>query len=79
MLKWEEIDPSTKLTPAISCTINFGIINDAGNWFDLPASNNALILALDIDHMKMVLAATIEAIIVVMGKPDVAVRQCSLG
>jgi hypothetical protein len=24
MLKWEEIDPSTKLTPAFSCTINRG-------------------------------------------------------
>ncbi len=35
-------------------------------------------LALDIDHMKMVLAATIEAIFVVMGKPDIAVRQCPL-
>ncbi len=28
--------------------------------------------------MKMVLAATIEAIFVVMGEPDVAVRQCPL-
>jgi hypothetical protein len=35
-------------------------------------------LALDIDHMEMVLAATIEAIFVVMGKPNVAVRQCPL-
>ncbi len=35
-------------------------------------------LALDIDHMKMVLMAMIEAIFVVMGEPDVAVRQCPL-
>jgi hypothetical protein len=28
MLKWEEIDPSAKLTPAFSCTINCGIIED---------------------------------------------------
>jgi hypothetical protein len=35
-------------------------------------------LALDADHMKMVLAATIKAIFIVMGKPDVAVRQCPL-
>jgi hypothetical protein len=35
-------------------------------------------LALDVDHMKMVLAATIEAILVVMGEPDVAVTQCPL-
>jgi hypothetical protein len=33
-------------------------------------------LALDVDHMKMVLAAMIKAIFVVMGKPNVAVRQC---
>ncbi len=39
---------------------------------------DALMLALDIDHMKMVLAAMIEAIFVVMGEPDVAVRQCPL-
>jgi hypothetical protein len=35
-------------------------------------------LALNADHMKMVLAATIEAIVVVMGEPDVMVRQCPL-
>jgi hypothetical protein len=81
MLKWEEIDPSAKLTPTFSCTINRGIMYDAGNWMDLPTLicvNNALMFALDIDHMKMVLAATVEAIFVVMGKPDVAVRQCLL-
>jgi hypothetical protein len=78
MLKWEEIDPSTKLTPAFSCTINRGIMNDARNQIDLPASiyvNNVLMLALNVDDMKMVLAATIEAIYMVMGKLDVAVRQ----
>jgi hypothetical protein len=81
MLKWKEIDTSTKLTPTLSCTINHGIIDDAGNWIDLPACkyvNDALMLALDFDHMKIVLAATIEAIFVVMGKPNVVVRQCPL-
>jgi hypothetical protein len=81
MLKWEEINPSTKLTPTFSCTINPGIIDDAGNQTDLPARiyvNSALMLALDVDHMKMVLAAMIEAIFVVMGKPDIMVRQCPL-
>jgi hypothetical protein len=81
MLKWEEIDPSTELTPAFSCTINRGIMDDAGNRMDLPARiyvNAALMLALDVDHMKMVLADTIKAIFVVMGKLDAAVRQCTL-
>jgi hypothetical protein len=81
MLKWEEIDPSGKLTPTFSITINCGIMDDAGNRIDLPARiyvDNALMLALNADHMKMVLAATIKAIFIVMGDPDVAVRQCPL-
>jgi hypothetical protein len=81
MLKWEEIDPSAELTPAFSCTINHGIMDDARNWIDLPACmyvDDALMLALNADHMKMVLAAMIKAIFIVMGKPDVAVRQCPL-
>jgi hypothetical protein len=81
MLKWEEIDPSAELTPSFSCNINCGIMDDAGNWMDHLARiyvDDALMLALNIDHMKMVLAATIEAIFVVMGKPDVMVRQCPL-
>jgi hypothetical protein len=81
VLKWEEIDPSAELTPAFYCTVNRGIIDDAGNRIDLPAriyAVNALMLALDVDHMNMVLAATIKAIFVVMGKPDIVVRQCPL-
>ncbi len=81
MLKWEEIDPSAELTPAFSCTINCGIMDDDGNRIDLPARihvNNALMLVLYVDHIKMVLAAMIKAIFVVMGEPDVAVRQCPL-
>jgi hypothetical protein len=35
-------------------------------------------LALDVDHMKMVLTAMIEVIFVFMGEPNVAVRQCPL-
>ncbi len=81
MLTWEEIDPSTKLTPSFSCTINHGIMDDAGNRMDLPACiyvDGALMLALDVDHMKMVLAATIEAIFVVIDERDVTARQCPL-
>jgi hypothetical protein len=81
MMKWEEIDPSAKVTPAFSCTINCGIMDDAGNQIDLPARIyvvNALMLALNAYHLKMVLAAMIEAIFIVMGKPDIAVRQCPL-
>jgi hypothetical protein len=79
MLKWEEIDPSAKLTPAFSCTINCGIIDDAGNQIDLPTHiyvNDALMLALDVDHRKLVLASMIKAIFVVVGEPNVVVGQC---
>jgi hypothetical protein len=81
MLKCEEIDPSTELTPAFYRTINRGIMDDAGNQMDLPTRiyvNDALMLALDIDHMKMILAAMIEAIFVVMGELDVVARRCPL-
>jgi hypothetical protein len=81
MLKWEENDPSSQLTPAFSCTINCGILDDAGNWIDLATCiyvNDALMLALDVDHIKIVLTYTIKAIFVIMGEPDVTVRQCPL-
>jgi hypothetical protein len=58
-----------------------GYYNDAGNWIDLSTRiyvDNAIMLALDIDHMKMVLAAQFEAILVVMGEPNITVRQCPL-
>jgi hypothetical protein len=81
MLKWEEIDPSTELTLAFFCTINCGIMDDAENRMDFLARiyvDDTLMLALDVDHMNMVLAATIKAIFVVMGKPDIDARQCPL-
>jgi hypothetical protein len=56
-------------------------MDDAGKRMDLPARiyiNDALMLALDADHMKILLAAMIEAIFIVMGEPDVKVRQCPL-
>ncbi len=81
MLKWEEIDPSAELIPAFSCTINCGIIDNSGNQIDLLACiyvGNALMLALDTDHMKMVFSNMIKAIFIVMGENYVAVRQCPL-
>ncbi len=56
-------------------------MDDAGNRMDLPTHiyvDDALMLALDVDHMNMVLAATIKAIFMVMGKLDVTVRKCPL-
>jgi hypothetical protein len=82
MSKWEEIDPSAKLTPAFSCTIYRGIMDDTRNWIDLPARiyiDNALMLVLYADHMKMVLAATIEAIFIVMGASEVETKTILMG
>ncbi len=65
----------------LSCTINRGIIDISRNQNDLPAHiyvDDALMLALDVDHMKIVLAAMIKAIFVVIGEPNVVVRQCPL-
>jgi hypothetical protein len=81
MLKWEEINPSAELAHAFLCTTNHGIMDDAGNKMDLPARiyvDNTSMLALNAGHIKMVLVATIKAIFLVMGKPDVAGRQCPL-
>ena len=56
-------------------------MDEADNPVDLPARiyiDYAIMLALNIAHMKMVLVAMIEAIFVVMGEPKEYVRQCSL-
>jgi hypothetical protein len=81
MLQWEEADPHIEITPAFSCAINQSIINVSGNHLDLPACiyvNDALMLAINRAHMETVLATAIEAIFVLMGKPEVAGRQCPL-
>jgi hypothetical protein len=53
-------------------------MDDAGNQIDLLVRiyvDDALMLAIDADHMNMVLAAMIEAIFIVMGEPGVVFRQ----
>ena len=72
---------NAKKVCAFPCAINRGIIDEAGKWINLPACiyvDDALMLATSIKHMKMVLAAMIEAIFVVMGKPKESIRQCPL-
>ena len=72
---------NAKKVCAFPCAINQGIIDEAGKWINLPACiyvDDALMLATSIKHMKMVLAAMIEAIFVVMGEPNKSVWQCPL-
>jgi hypothetical protein len=82
MLKWETIDPNAKKVRAFPCAINQGTLDEAGKQINLPACiyvDDALMLAISIEHMKMVLAAMIEAIsFVVMGEPNKSVWQCPL-
>ncbi len=61
--------------------MNKGTLEAHGNRAKLSARiyiDDALMLALSRCHMELVLAALIEAIFVIMGKPDTTVRQCPL-
>ncbi len=81
MVKWEDLDCSANITPAFPCDINRGIMDNVGNPINLPACiyvDDAIMLSPDANHMRMVLAAMIESIFVVMGEPEEEVRQCPL-
>ncbi len=81
MISWAEHDPTAKITPAFPCSMNKGTLEAHGNRAKLPARiyvDDALMLALSRGHMEQVLAALIEAIFAVMGKPDTTVCQCPL-
>ncbi len=81
MIQWEIFNQTIDIVPAVSCNINRGIMDEAGNPIDLPARvyvDNAIMLHLNAEHMKMVLGAMIESIFVVMGEPEEDVRQCPL-
>ncbi len=82
MISSAEHDPTAKITPAFLCSMNKGTLEAHGNRAKLPARiyvDDALMLALSRDNMEQVLAALIEAIFAIMGKPDMTVRQCPLG
>ena len=82
MLSWETTeDHPIDVTPATSCAINTGILDEQENLVPCPARiyvDDALLLALSKGHMELVLAALIEVIFMVMGAPDETVRQCPL-
>jgi hypothetical protein len=81
VLKWDVINPNAMKVQAFPCAINRGIIDGNGKRINLPARiyvDDALMLATSIEQMKVVLAAMIEAIFTVMGKPNDSVRQCPL-
>ena len=81
MINWADIDPSVELTRSVACAINQGVLDDQGVARPRLARifvNDSLLLAVSRMLMMMALAALIEAIFVVMGEPDKAIRQCPL-
>jgi hypothetical protein len=82
MISWAKHDPTAMTIPAVLCSMNKGTLEAHGDRAKLPARiyvDDALMLALSRRHMELVLAALIEAIFFIMGKPDTIVRQCPLG
>jgi hypothetical protein len=81
MICWDTIDPMIKLTRATACPINLGVLDKKGVTKKRPVRifvDNSLLLAIGCCLMEMALAALIEAIFVIMGKPDAAIRKCLL-
>ena len=81
MVKWDDPYPLANIFPAHPCNINKGIMNESGNPIDLHACiyvDDAIMLSSNANHMKMVLAAMIESIFIVMGEPEEELRQCPL-
>ena len=81
MIHWDTIDPSVRLARATACSINKGVLDEKGVSKPRPARifvGNSLLLAIERHLMEMALPALIEAIFVVMGETDKAIRQCPL-
>ncbi len=54
MIQWEIFDQTIDIVPALSCNINRGIMDEAGNPINLPARiyvDNAIMLSLNAEHM----------------------------
>jgi hypothetical protein len=78
IIGWAEFHPNTPITPALAWDINTGIVAVDGTEENLPAGiymDDTLLLGHSTWQIMMKLAALIEAIFVVMGEPDTAIRQ----
>jgi len=82
MINWAELDFNEPLTPAFPCQLNPGLPREAdGKPPALPARiyvDDGFAIGTSVPHMKQTLAALIEAIFVVLGIPEIVIRQCSL-
>jgi hypothetical protein len=80
LLKWDE-NPSVKLVQAFKCELYQGVLNKHGDIHPLTVN----IYVDDIlgafgfkESTKNLLAAIIESIFLVCGKPDISVQECPL-
>ena len=82
MIKWDlPKHNAPKPVLARKCKLNPGVLDSSGANINHPTRiwvDDALIAAVELTAMKMALAAVIEAIFVVMGQPDLTLRQCPL-
>ena len=80
MVKWQD-EKETIICRAHPCNINQGVLDDLGKVKPLEANiyvDDILAAAAFKENMMRLLAATIEAIFLVCGQPDIAVGQCPL-
>ena len=80
MVKWHD-KKETIICKAHPCDINQGVLDDSGKVKPLEANiyvDDILAAAALKEIIMRLLAATIEAIFLVCGLPDIAVRQCPL-
>lgn len=82
MIKWDlPKHNAPKPVLARKCKLNPGVLDSSGANINHPTRiwvDDALIAAVELTAMKMALAAVIEAIFVVLGQPDLTLRQCPL-
>jgi len=81
MLKWHDETRLRDPTPAKSCNINQGVLDNFGNLIPPTAEiyvNDIMQAAVTREWIIKSLVATIEAIFTVCGVPDIDVRQCPL-
>jgi len=79
-IEWVDV-PRASYVQAHACALNPGVLNQQGR--EIPSHSrfyvdDALIAAISTQKMRMMLAATIEAIFVVMGEPELRLRRCPL-
>jgi hypothetical protein len=81
-LQWDKENSShAELVQAFPCDINQGVVDEAGNLLPMKANvyvDDILMAAVLRANILKLLAATIEGIFLVCGRPDVSLRQCPL-